>query len=160
MFDDIFNNDWNNQNEEDNNSTNNFKKFYFNWYIDPAKLFKGSMEESRNGNKWFFTGSPKKKPRIENVCVATMNEEEQNWYSTLLNRQNELSRRIASLNRQLERAQHEQAILDIDTGEFNVMIRERYNLNPETYPELIIGNDAKHIYQQVDLSKPSNPSEE
>jgi len=157
MFDDIFNNDWNNK-EDDNN---NHKKFYFtNWYIDPSKLFKGSMDDSRNISKWLFGGTPKRKPRIENVCVATMDDKEQSWYQELLNRQNELSRRIASLQRQIDRSQHEQAILDIDTSEFNLIIRERYNLNPETYPELIIGNDAKHIYQQVDLSKSNNPNEE
>ena len=157
MFDDIFNNDWNN----DNN--NEFKKFYFsNWFIDPNKLFKGSLEDSRSGNKWFFGSNIKrKKPRIENVCVATMNQEEQQWYENLLTRQNDLSRRVASLKRQLDRAQYEQSILDIDTNEFNLMIRERYNLSPESYPELIIGTDSKHIYQQVDLSKPeSNSTEE
>jgi len=153
MFDDLFNNEWNN----DNN--NQFRKFYFsNWFIDPAKLFKGSMEDSRNGNKWFFGGN--RKPRIENVCVATMSDEEQNWYSQLLARQEDVSKRVASLQRHLERAQHEQAILDIDTVEFNQLIRENYNLSPDIYPELIIGADGKHIYQQVDLSKPSNSNEE
>jgi hypothetical protein len=160
MFDDIFNNDWGNSKDDDNNNNNNqFKKFYFsNWYIDPSKLFKGSMEDSRNINKWFF--SPKRKPRIENVCVATMDDDEQAWYQGLLSRQNDISRRIATLQRQLDRAQHEQAIMDIDINEFNLVIRDRYNLSPEVYPELIIGNDAKHIYQQVDLSKPNNSNEE
>ena len=152
MFDDIFNNDNNNENQ------NGFNSFYFGkWFIDPNKLFKGSMNDSRNSYGWLFNT---KKPRIENVCVATLKEDEQEWYNDLLARQNELSGRIANLQRQLERAQHEQAILDIDNAEFNSVIRDRHNLSLDIYPELLVGTDGKHIYQQVDLSKSNQNTEE
>lgn len=155
MFDDIFNHD------SDSDKDNNFKNFYFGkWFIDPAKIFKGSLDDSRNSYKWLWPNTgPSRKPRFENICVATMNDQEHAWYKALTDRQNNLSKRVSNLQRQLDRAQHEQAIMDIDISAFNSTIRERYKLDPDTYPELIIGEDAKHIYQRVDLSK-NTPNEE
>jgi len=145
MFDDIFNNE--------NNENDNFKKFYFsNWFIDPSKLFKGSLNDSRNG-KWIWGQASYKKPRIENVCVATLDDSEQNWYKDLTSRQQDVSKRLYSLNKHLERTQHEQAILDIDINHFNDTIREKYGLSDKDYPELTVGEDSKHIYHKVDLTR-------
>jgi len=150
MFDDIFNNDPNK-----NNDDSYFNNFYIGkWFIDPGKLFKGSMNDSRNSYSWLWDGI--KKPRIENVCVATLSDEEQEWHNQLLVRQQDLTQRISNLQRQLERAQHEQAILDIDNSEFNNAVRERHNLPISSYPDLTVGLEGKHIYQQVDLSKNKN----
>ena len=143
MFDDIFNHD------NDNGDGLYFRK----WFIDPSKLFKSSMSNYRNTD-WVF-GTPQKKPRIENVCVAELDDREQKWYNALLERQKDVTNRINYFQRQLNRAQLEQSILDIDTLEFNNSVRKTHNLGTEQYPELIVGEDGKHVYQQVDLSNNS-----